>query len=83
MKKFFSMLFLAIAVFTTTSAQEASEHLTFKGIPIDGTLNNFVTKLTKKGFTHIDTTDGCVIKRQRRGDKRLCSISYMRNMVNP
>lgn len=77
MKKFFSMLFLAIAMFTTTSAQEASEHLTFKGIPIDGTLNNFVTKLTKKGFTHIGTTDGIAILLGDFATYKKCSIGVM------
>lgn len=29
------------------------EHLTFMGIPLDGTLDQFTTKLTKKGFSKI------------------------------
>lgn len=41
-----------------SSAQNGSEHLTFKGIPIDGTLTSFVQKMKQKGFTHITTSDG-------------------------
>lgn len=39
-------------------AQENKEHLTFKGIPVDGTLNSFVAQLKQKGFTYIGTNDG-------------------------
>lgn len=58
MKKYLVMLYLAFTVFATASAQETTEHMTFKGIPIDGTLNSFVTKLKQKGFTHWGTSDG-------------------------
>ena len=37
---------------------QPSEHLTFKGVPIDGTLNEFVLKMKKSGFTVVDTEDG-------------------------
>lgn len=59
MKKFFFLLCFAFTEFATAFAQEVSEHMTFKGIPIDGTLNNFVSKLAEKGFTHIITNNGC------------------------
>lgn len=61
MKKLFFVLCLAFTVFATAFAQETSEHMTFKGIPIDGTLNSFVTKLKQKGFTHQGTDDGVAI----------------------
>lgn len=57
MKK--TILLLTFVCITITSfAQESNEHLMFKGIPIDGTLNSFVAKLKQKGFTHITTSDG-------------------------
>lgn len=34
------------------------EHLTFKGVPIDGTLNEFVLKMKQNGFTHVSTENG-------------------------
>lgn len=35
-----------------------STHLTFKGIPIDGLLSEFVSKLEKSGFTKFGVEDG-------------------------
>jgi hypothetical protein len=32
------------------------EHMTFKGIPMQGPLNTFVQKLKGKGYTHVKTT---------------------------
>lgn len=61
MKKIIFMLYLTFTVLATASSQETSEHMTFKGIPIDGTLNSFVSKLGQKGFTHISTNDGAAI----------------------
>lgn len=57
MKKiFFILTFMCASLMVF--AQENNEHLTFKGVPVDGTLNSFVTKLKQKGFTHIGTNDG-------------------------
>lgn len=61
MKKFFFSLFIAFTVFLTAFAQEESEHLTFKGVPIDGTLNEYVSKMKQAGFTHIGTQDDIAI----------------------
>lgn len=35
-----------------------SEHLTFKGVPIDGSLTEFVAKMKTAGFDHLGTQDG-------------------------
>lgn len=44
----------AFMVITLTSyAQSDSEHLTFKGIPIEGSITEFCQKLKNKGFTSI------------------------------
>ncbi len=61
MNKFFFSLFLALTVFATAFAQEESEHLTFKGVPIDGTLNEYVAKMKQADFTYIGTQDGTAI----------------------
>lgn len=42
----------------SSMAQTTSEHLTFKGIPIDGPLNAFVAKRKAAGFKHLGTEDG-------------------------
>ena len=45
----------------TSFAQTQSPHMTFKGVPIDGTYNSFVTKLKQKGFKQ-DLSDRRVLK---------------------
>lgn len=39
----FSLLF--VSTIFISSAQDKSEHLSFKGVPIDGTLNEYVSKM--------------------------------------
>lgn len=46
-----SFAFLVVAL--TSYAQSGSEHLTFKGIPIEGSMTEFCQKLKAKGFTSI------------------------------
>ena len=53
MKKVLFSLFLTFTIVATASAQEESEHLTFKGIPIEGSMTEFCQKLRTKGFTSI------------------------------
>lgn len=53
----------AIIVFSTIISQaqvgaDNSAHLLFKGVPIDGTLNEYVLMMEKNGFSHITTEDG-------------------------
>lgn len=38
-----------------------SEHLAFKGVPIDGTLKQYVARMKKSGFSHTGTKDGVAI----------------------
>lgn len=42
-------------------AQTVNEHMTFKGVPIDGSLNEFVTKMKSAGFSYLGTQDGTAI----------------------
>ena len=58
MKKLIFSLFLASVMVVTAFAQEESEHLTFKGVPINGTLSEYVAKMKQAGFTYVDTRDG-------------------------
>jgi hypothetical protein len=37
---------------------EKKEHLVFKGVPIDGTLSQYMLKMTQSGFTHVQTENG-------------------------
>ena len=60
MKKY--LLFFVFSVFAMVSiAQTESPHLTFKGVPIDGTLNAYVQKMKQKGFTYLGTENGVAL----------------------
>lgn len=41
--------------------QDTATHLAFKGVPIDGTLDDYVSKMKQNGFSHIQTKDGTAI----------------------
>jgi hypothetical protein len=59
MRKLFLTLIFVLLIMKI-SAQN-SEHLSFKGVPINGTLNEYVSKMTQNGFTHIQTENGTAI----------------------
>ena len=63
MKTIFTSLFLTLIAITSFAQTklDSTDHLTFKGIPIDGTLNEYVIKMKKSGFTHIGTENGIVM----------------------
>ena len=57
------LIFLLLFVNTIliSLAQDKSEHLSFKGVPIDGTLNEYVAKMKAAGFSYLGTQDGTAI----------------------
>ena len=55
MKKLIT-LFACIILSAMTMAQ--GQHMKFKGIPIDGTLKEYINAMTKAGFTYDNTYDG-------------------------
>ena len=50
-----------ISIAQTQINTDSSGHLTFKGVPIDGTLDEYVSKMKKSGFIHKDTEDETAI----------------------
>ena len=57
MKTFLSNFF-CLFIFATSFAQvnsDSIEHMKFKGVPLDGTLNDYVTKMKQNGFTLVAT----------------------------
>jgi hypothetical protein len=52
---------LAFSLISSICFAQSSEHLAFKGVPIDGTLNEYVTKMKQNGFTQVQTEDGTAI----------------------
>ena len=73
MKKIVVTLFLLMS-FTLTFAQ-SSEHLKFKGVPIDGTLNEYVLKMKQAGFQLVGTDDGVALLEGEFGGYRGCLIA--------
>lgn len=60
MKKIIITLSLLMVLMTSSFAQ-SSEHLKFKGVPIDGTLNEYVNKMKQAGFYYEATEDGIAL----------------------
>ena len=60
MRKIILLLCCAI-ISSITFAQTETEHLTFKGIPIDGSLDSFVQKLKTQNLTYIGKENGVAI----------------------
>lgn len=50
--------FILLSTIISFAQSQTSQHLTFKGVPIDGTLDEYVSKLKKSGFTEIGTENG-------------------------
>ena len=59
MKTFF--LTITFALTTIFSIAQTSEHLSFKGVQIDGKLDEYVSKMKQNGFTHLGTEEGIAI----------------------
>jgi hypothetical protein len=64
-----AVLLLSLAVF----AQE-NQHLTFKKVPIDGTLNQFVTKMKAVGFTVVGQESKTAILKGEFAGYRGCTV---------
>lgn len=60
MRIIFTFLFFALIALTSFAQikTDTSAHLLFKGVPLDGTLDQYVVKLKQNGFKHISTNDG-------------------------
>lgn len=60
MKTILSSIFCLFIIVSTCAQNESetNEHMTFKGVPIDGTLNEFVSKMKNSGFNHVGVENG-------------------------
>ena len=72
-----SFAFVLIAL--TSYAQSSSEHLTFKGIPIEGSMTEFCQKLKAKGFTSIGSENNLALFM---GDFTSCEWNTLVNTYN-
>jgi hypothetical protein len=59
MKKY--IITLVILSICTICFAQTADHLAFKGVPIDGTINEYVAKMKQNGFTHVQTENGTAI----------------------
>lgn len=50
-------LFIVILCSITSNAQANNEHLAFKGVPIDGSLKEYVSKMESAGFSYLWTQE--------------------------
>jgi hypothetical protein len=60
MKKLFiaTVLFINLYCAFAQTKTVTAEHLTFKGVPLDGTLEEYVLKMKQNGFKHLSTSNG-------------------------
>lgn len=58
MKQRLFTLFIVCLTMMAWAQNKPVEHLTFKGVSIDGTLNEFVLKMKQNGFTLVKTENG-------------------------
>jgi hypothetical protein len=54
-------LTILFAVTTIFCVAQTPEHLSFKGVQIDGKLDDYVSKMKQNGFTHLGTEKGIAI----------------------
>ena len=57
----FTVLFAFMVIALTSYAQSNSEHLSFKGIPIEGSMSEFCQKLQDKGLTSIGSKNNLTL----------------------
>lgn len=70
------ILALLLAVSTVCTAQ--TNHMKFKGIPMEGTLNSFVQKLKNQGYTYLGQKDGTAILEGEFAATKGCTIAVAR-----
>lgn len=80
------LLFFAIMLCISMSAFCQNAHLSFKGVPIDGTLTEYVNKMKAAGFTHLGTEDGIALIQGDFAGYKNCTIGVQtlkpRNLVH-
>lgn len=69
------ILTLILSVTAILTFAQTSEHLSFKGVPIDGTLNEYVSEMKRAGFSRIRTEDGVSILKGDFAGYKNCFIS--------
>ena len=68
------ILFILLMAFSFMICQAQENHLKFKGIPITGTLDSFVNKLSDKGFSFIGTENGIALLKGEFAGHKNCTV---------
>ena len=68
------ILLLAHLMICSFTYSQSSEHLVFKGVPIDGTLKEYVSKMVKDGFTDLGSENGTAILNGEFAGYKDCNI---------
>ena len=68
-----TIIFLVTFVFFAKS--QTTEHLTFKGVPINGTLDLYVSKMMQSGFINLGTKDNTAILNGDFAGYKSCTIA--------
>jgi len=76
MKTIFSTLFFTVIVITcfAQTKSDTSKHLVFKGVPIDGSLNEYVLKMKQNGFTLTGTENGIAMLKGDFASYKDCTV---------
>ena len=74
MKNNILMLFAVLISNVAFSQNQTSEHLIFKGVPIDGTLAGYVAKMKQNGFTHISSESGLALLKGDFAGYKACTV---------
>ncbi|MDR2908247.1 MAG: hypothetical protein LBU91_09710 [Bacteroidales bacterium] len=79
MKKILILLVIALIAMTSFAQSNGNslEHLTFKGVPINGTLSEYVTKMKQQGFTHVGTEDGFALLQGDFAGYKNCTVGVV------
>jgi hypothetical protein len=68
------ILTLILSLTTMLTFAQTSEHLSFKGVPIDGTLNEYVAKMKQSGFTMFHTENGVAMLKGDFASYKDCTV---------
>lgn len=52
---------LCLLIIAEGFSQDKSNHMTFKGVPIDGPLSEYVNEMKRSGFNQVETKEGVAI----------------------
>jgi hypothetical protein len=77
MKTIFSTLFFIFTLITSFAQtnSDASKHLSFKGVPIDGTLDDYVSKMKNTGFDQIKKEDRSALLKGDFASYKNCTVA--------